>query len=198
MPTNKMVNQESTHPTILALKYFSEARICHSVNSNFDTLDTSSSNSPLINEVSNNITTTTIQETSSNACTCNCKCNTICFCKSIYCQPASSPDLAPCLCERLSKKHKSNEPNNDEYIGHPFNIGYLDFYGPFPIQGVGGIIYCLFYITRRGRIGFVEMVKPKSTSNILAAFQGWRLSAKQNGWSMERLQFNTVLILILA
>jgi hypothetical protein len=74
---------------------------------------------------------------------------------------------ATCLQERLQRKHKSSKPNVDEYQGHPFKQGYIDFYGPFPIQGVGGIFYCLFYITRRGRIGFVHMVKSKSTKTLL-------------------------------
>ena len=95
-----------------------------------------------------------------------------------------------CLHERLQKKHSSKIPNRREYAEDPFKSGSIDFYGPVRIQGVGGFQYALFYMTRRGRIGFVHFCRSKNDSEILSAIQGWRLQANSAGWSMEQLNFD--------
>ena len=95
-----------------------------------------------------------------------------------------------CLQERLRRKHASKKPNQGEYTEDPFKKGSVDFYGPIQIPGIGGVTYALFYITQRGRIGFVEFVKGKNEEEIISAVQGWRLQASEAGWSLDQLHFD--------
>ena len=97
---------------------------------------------------------------------------------------------ATCLRERLQKKYSSKNPNKGEYTEDPFKSGSIDFYGPVRVHGIGGFQYALFYMTQRGRIGFVHFCRSKNDSEILSAIQGWRLQANSAGWSLEQLHFD--------
>ena len=94
---------------------------------------------------------------------------------------------AHCLASSLPKKHMPASPSSEVYMNQPFTNGYMDFYGPIRVKGVGGYHYCLFYISSRGRIGAVRMLKAKDIDEILPAIQAWRLEARDTGWTFERL-----------
>ena len=73
----------------------------------------------------------------------------------------------------------------------PFRKGYVDVIGPFP-AGKGGVKYYYLYICDDTSYGLIEAATGKELEDdIKPAITAWRLFARDHGWKMDSLHFDS-------
>jgi transposase InsO family protein len=73
----------------------------------------------------------------------------------------------------------------------PFQRGYVDAVGPFPL-GVGDNEFFYIYVCDDTYFGLVEAGKGRDfEKDIKPVVTAWRLEARDNGWNMEQLHFDS-------
>ena len=96
-----------------------------------------------------------------------------------------------------AKAHRriTNESKMNAEFHNPFYEGHVDIYGPVMLKKnetpYGGHKYAIIYITRHGHYGMVEFVNDRTKNDKMAIFEAWRLKARDLGWHMEKLHFDS-------
>jgi hypothetical protein len=67
--------------------------------------------------------------------------------------------------------------------------GYVDAIGPFPI-GYGDAKYILVYRDEQSNFGLGAVLMDNASAEYKPAISAWRLQARDDGWSMNKLHFD--------
>ena len=79
----------------------------------------------------------------------------------------------------------------DRDPGEAFIRGSVDLYGPVSTPSVGGNSYALIYCDDHNSFGMIEFIADKSMESITDVIQKWKLTARDYGYEIRQLQFDS-------
>ena len=82
-------------------------------------------------------------------------------------------------------KHVNRDP------GEAFIRGSVDLYGPASVPSIGGNSYALIYCDDHNSFGMIEFIADKTMESITDVLQKWKLTARDHGYDLKQLQFDS-------
>jgi len=100
------------------------------------------------------------------------------------------PDSFVCLnCPGYKIRKSKLIRRSNRVLSHPMAKGYIDAIGPFPI-GYGDARYILIYRDEQSNYGLGAVLTENISSKYKPPISAWRLQARDDGWSMDKLHFD--------